>query len=284
MDLGGFSYGDFLAEYNRQAPSPHEVEDTRAPKREEKAPAAHPKDKRAKPRSRHKGRAIFLGLLLTLALLSGGVLVADFFLPQGVVGWVEGVFAHSSDHLYAVAHRAADLDEARNISQGVRAQGGGGFVAFDGSYYVLLSVYPTQEEAQEVAGKGGYLVYPLLTDSYSSSDFPLSIRSKVKDILSYPTEVYQDLYKLSVEVQEGTTTVAQAKIVVYNILSALTTHTQSFRNAASSSGDTVVVNYNASLLAVMAALDNLTNSKSEGAIWLADLRWTYILTLRVNRL
>ena len=284
MDQGGFSYGDFLREYNRQAVSRHEVEDTRATKQADGRAAAAPKEVRGKPRKKRRGRALAVWILLILALFSAAVLVADFFLPQGVVGWVEGVFAHSSDYLYAVAHRATDLDEARTISQGVRAQGGGGFIAFDGAYYVLLSVYPGKEQADGVALKGGYVVYPLCTDTYSATDFPLSMRGKVKDILSYPVELYQALYDLSVEVQEGKTTIDQAKVTVYNLRGALNARTESFRSAAASSSDTVVVNYHASLLAVLAALDNLTNSKAEGAVWLADLRWTYILALRVNRL
>ncbi len=281
-----FSYGDFLREYNRQVSPPHTVEDARA-KRDEPSPLPrepieqkHPRRKR----KRKKGKVLVAVLGLAVALLCGVALVADFYLPQGVVGWVESVGKVQANYLYAVAKIADDLDSARTTSAALRSQGAGGFVAFDGSYYVILSVYSTLSEAEGVAVKGNYVVYPLSTDGVEQNDFPISLRNKVKDILSYPTDVYRSLYQLSVALQEGTVTVPQAKTTAYNVWSALSSRTESFRSLSSASSDGVARNYLASLTAVLAALDNLAKSKQEGALYLADVRWTYTFVIRVNRI
>ena len=149
---------------------------------------------------------------------------------------------------------------------------------------MILSVYSTLSEAEGVAVKGNYVVYPLSTDGVEQNDFPISLRNKVKDILSYPTDVYRSLYQLSVALQEGTVTVPQAKTTAYNVWSALSSRTESFRSLSSASSDGVARNYLASLTAVLAALDNLAKSKQEGALYLADVRWTYTFVIRVNRI
>lgn len=279
MERNGLSYGDFLREYHAHGVVDHTVEDTRA---KPKVPQPKPRGNEKPPR--RVGKIVVVLLLVLMGAVSACLLIADFFLPQGIVGWVENVFAPTSTYLYAVATRADSIDEARTISGALRGQGAAGFVAFDGSYYVLLSVYPTKEQADAVAAKGGYVVYPLCVDQLSQTDFPLSIRGKVKDILSYPTDLYESLYQLSTGVQDGSITAPQAKITAYNLKAALEARTRSFRSAAVGNGETLVMNYNASLSAVLAALDNLANSKQEGAAFLADIRWTYILALRVNRL
>ena len=53
-------------------------------------------------------------------------------------------------------------------------------------------------------------------------------------------------------------------------------------DAAEHATDTATVNYRSGVLACLSGLDNLVHH--EDALFLADLRWTYIMVLRINRL
>ena len=254
----------------------HTVEDMRA---------RSTKSRRApKPRRHKKGRAVAMILCVLLIVASFLFLVADFFLPKGVAGYVTDVFSTPPRQVYALSCGTyATLGEARTAAEGVRAQAAAGFIAFDGAYQVLVAAYPTYDEAKRVADKSGYSLYPILAESLDPSLFPLSLRAKIKPTLDYPLELFNQLYELSAMVAEGATQ-SYAKNRVLALRDSLSALTEDFLSASADTTHSLALSYRATLLGVLAALQNLADTTLTDPLFLADLRWTAIMVLRVNRL
>jgi len=275
---GYYSYGDFLDGARQQ--EAHVVEDSRTPPKTDHAhrPVKAPK------RKRKRGARRVIGVVAVLVLaFCATLLAADFLLPNGVAGYVVETFAPTAPTVYAVSQGAYDtLSDARATSDMVRQRGGAGFVAYDGKYNVLVAAYPTQQEANAVAEKNGYSLYPIRTQGMSASDIAIAYRAKVKPLIDYHVDVYHKLYELSDQLAQEGTTEAYCKQRVAAIRQSLSNLAAPFLDAAKDSTDTATANYRSGVMATIASLDNLVNLDSD--VFLADLRWTYIMILRINRI
>lgn len=272
-----YTYGDFLAEMGDKAPTVHEVEDKRSP-RDRAQPAPQPKPQRPRKRWR-KGVAL---TCLMVMLLSFALLCADFLLPRGVAEYLVSAFSPEASAVYAVAGGSYDsLAEARTASDGARSRGGAGFILFDGKYHVLLSAYATREEAEKVSQKNGYTMLPILTDGMTAGDLPIVYRQKAKALEGYHVDVYAKLYDLSDQLAQGGTTVRYCRQRITAVREGLQSLADPFLEAAADATDAPTANYRSALLATLAALENLQNARDD-SLFLADLRWTYIMVLRVN--
>lgn len=224
-------------------------------------------------------------ICLVLALFCGMILAADYLTPNGIASYVVTTFAKEPACVYAVSAGSFDtLEQARVVSETMREMGGAGFVAFDGKYHVLLAAYPTKQEAQSVADKGGYTLFAVRTEGLQEKDFPLRIRSSVKGLIGYQTEVYRQLYDWSVQLSEGGTGVAYVKQRVQAIRQSLEQRAEPFLSAASGETESTICNYRSVVQGILGALENLENRTCSDNVFLAELRWTYLLVLRINRL
>lgn len=280
-----YSYRDFLDSYNADATEQHTVVDMRShPRSQGGAPVSAPAKPTKRPRAKRRARGVVIVVSLVILLFFAVLLALDFVMPNGIAVFVSEAFAPAGNYAYAVCYAAYDsLDEARRSADGVRVKGGAGFIAFDGQYKVLLSAYPTQEDAQSVADKHGYSVMPLRTDGLQADDFPLAVRGKVKSILSYHTDLYAKLYEWSDQLAQNGTNVDYCRQRIAALRDALQSNAQPFLDATQSMTDATCANYRSTLLGVIASLDNLVNH-TDDAHFLADMRWTYIMVLRTNRL
>jgi len=286
MDREYYTYADFRADLQpppsaAEGPT-HLVADMRTPRQSgDKRP---PKNRRMPRRKPHRTlRTVFVVLCLFVVLASLMLLLSDFLLPRGILGYVVETFAPAPNYVYAVSAGSFDtLTEARATSDGVRARGGAGFIAYDGHYRVLLSAYPDQSSAQSVAEKHGYTVYPMRTDGLEADDFPLAYRSAAKPLEHYHVDIYRQLYDVSDQLAQGGA-IAYARARVEAIREALRTKAESFLAATEYATDATTQNFRATIEAVLASLDNLI-TQSTDATFPTDLRWTYIMVLRINRI
>lgn len=285
-----YTYGDFREGLRQiqtgQAVIPHDVEDLRTPPH--KADEGRQRHERknthtGKTRGKHKrARSVIAVICVLLVVFCGLLLAADFLLPDGVAGYVMSAFSAEAPKVWAVCSGTYDaLNQARAAADGVRAGGGAGFIAYDGKYNVLVAAYPTLAQAQAVADKNGYALYPLLTQGMSNTDLPIAYRQKAKPLVEHHTAVYAKLYELSDQLAAGGTNVPYCKQRLSAMRDALATEAAPFLTAAENATDTETCNFRTGVLATLAALDNLQASTE--AVFLADLRWTYIMVLRVNR-
>lgn len=286
MEKDYTTYADFKAGLAEQRSAEHVVEDMRSRpqshKKESRTPAARPQRKPHRRRGALR-TAVFLVLVVVL-LFSLALLCADFLLPTGVTGYITETFAPAPAAVYAVSAGAFDaLGEARALSDNVRRKGGAGFIAYDGRYHVLLSAYHDRDQAQAVADKHGYTVYPILTEGMSTADFPLAYRAKVKPLVGYHVDLYRTLYDLSDGLAQKGTTVAYCRERVRAALTALQEKAEPFLSSAEKATDAATLNYRSGVLAAQAALNNLIDQSTD-ADFLTDLRWTYIMVLRINRI
>lgn len=285
MDRDYYTYADFRAGLrpNEQGAQPieHLVTDMRTPK---EAPKPHAPRRRA-PRRKHRAlRGVAMATCLLILGISAVLLMADFLLPRGVAAYVVETFAPPPQCVYAVSAGAYDdLTEARATSDGVRKRGGAGFIAYDGCYHVLLSAYPDQSEAEAVAEKNGFAVYAIRTEGVQAKDLPLAYRSAAEGVTDYHVDLYRELYALSAQLAQEGTTVPYCKSRVASIREGLYSRAQSFLDATAYATDALTQNYRAALLAALAGLDNLVNHSTDAG-FLTDLRWTYIMILRINRI
>ena len=293
-----YTYGDFLADIGQRAdsnePQPHQVTDMRSRdsgrggKRHDGRQTEGNGRRGAEHGGRGKGkrrkwRAAVAVTAVLLAALSALLLAADLLTPKGVTGYVMAVFSPEPQAVWGVCSGSFDtLGEARTASDGVRTAGGAGFVAYDGRYNVLLAAYPTQQEAQTVADKHGYTLYTLRTEGMEASDLPIAYRSAVKPLIGYHTALYAKLYEMSAQLAEGGTNVPYCKQRLVAIHDALQGEADAFLAAADSATDAATCNFRSALLATVAALEYL--QRSDEHLFLSDLRWTYIMVLRINRL
>lgn len=290
-----YYYGQFrqsLQEQERPADNApiiyHTVEDSRRPGRS--TPTAHASSPQNRPstptkrRARHGRRA--LTVLCVICLIGClAALIADFFLPNGVLGYLSQAFAPQPRYIYALSQGSYDTNaQAQVAAEGIQSQGGAGFILFDGHYHVLVCAYPTQEEAQAVADKTKYTLYPLLAQPVSAGDFPLAYRSKADGIVDYPLQLFDELYRLSSAVQAAGATMAYARNQIASLRQTLDDKTASFLSATADSRDAFTLGYRGNIMAILAAMDNLCDETiTPDGRFLADLRWTAILVIRLNR-
>jgi len=282
MDDRYYTYADFRAGLDSKETELHTVTDMRTPKRREDN-KPRPNERRPRRRRNRGVRGVAMALCVFVLCLSLLLLFADTLLPSGVAGYVVEAFAKEPQAVYAVSAGAYDtLAEARAVSDSVRARGGAGFVAFDGKYNVLLTAYESKTDAVAVADKNGYTIYPILTQGVGLNDFPLAYRAKVKPLIDYHLDVYRTLYDLSDQLAQKGTNVAYCRRRVQGVKEGLEEKAAPFLSATASATDSLTLNYRATLEATTAALDNLVTVSTE-AQFLGDLRWTYIMVLRINR-
>ena len=252
--------------------TPHVIEDTRHTKA---APV-----KRVKPRR----RPMLAATCVLVALACLVLLVADLLVPNGIADYVVTAFAKQPQCAYAVCLGQYDtLDAARAAATVSREMGGAGFVAYDGKYNVLLAAYVTQQEAQAVAEKGGYTLFPLYIDCLQEKDFPLAVRGKVKPLVDYPVQLFEQLCQWTTQLAQHGTTVAYVQQRLQAVRDALYQNAHEFLTATAQTTDATTLNYRSVLSGALAALDNLCAHSDGEALFLADLRWTAIMVLRANR-
>ena len=290
MDNDYYTYADFRAElapreHVESAPI-HQVTDMRTPPRSDtpKEPTKRPPKRRRKKRVGRGLRTAVVVVCLFAVLISVMLLFADFLLPRGVAGYVVETFSSAPDYIYAVSAGTYDtLSEARAASDVIRTRGGAGFIAYDGAYHVLLSAYPDLASAQSVADKNGYTIYPLITDGLEVKDFPLAYRNAVKSIVGYHLDIYRQLYAVSDQLAQNSATPTYCRARIEAIRDGLSTRTESFWAATAHATDATTQNYRAAITAALASLDNLVTHSTDDDL-LTDLRWTYIMVLRINRM
>lgn len=243
------------------------------------------KGKRLKSREEKKNSLSTLIIILLLCVITTMMAITykDY---QRFIARPQWLSVQSEKVYYAVEMaNFPDYDSAYVYSDALRKQGGGGFIIRDTAYRVLAAAYTDEEDANSVIKKlnsngNNARVYPLIVPKYNLSGYNSSARELILNSLNYYSMAYSSLYSISNSLDLKQITEADAlnqiELLKRN-LSDIKNNLDSGLNA--SSMDTKVIKIKAELVAAIAIVDNLTNSRLARPNLLCDIRYSYIMLI-----
>lgn len=260
-------YGEFKSRFksNEEHNGDYVIEDTRKRVIEEKQP---------KKMKLGFFKRLLVFLLVLIIIGCSALLACDFLLPQGLAT-VFQLFEKDVNYYYTLLWGSYDsLKEARTQADGLKLQGGAGYIFFDGKYRVFLSYYPTRTDAQAVAIKGDYEVYPIIKSTLSVSDIPISNRGTVREILGIEDEILNELYSISASLESGAESATQCADRISTLSSKITKKTELFFEEGITNGK--LLKLKSAINITQAVLKNISDDKIT-TTYLSDIRETAIL-------
>lgn len=191
-------YGEFKSRFKKESEpilGEYVIEDTR------KQESQHNKKPKRKISFFKK---FFIFVLVLVIIVCSALLACDFLLPDGL-NTVFALFEKEADYYYTLIWGSYDtLKEARTQADGLKLQGGAGYIYYDGKYRVFLSYYPDKVSADSVALKGNYELYPIVKSTIKITDTPLSQREEIRELIGIENEILAELYDVAAQLENGT--------------------------------------------------------------------------------
>lgn len=159
-------------------------------------------DKSRPPRK--KSRMLGVLLLLTTAVAAGIVVYCVLF---------KSTFTVKGRTFYAVITTVTETEaEAVAASDNVRKAGGSGYIVNDGTYRIVAAVYADSKAAETVAGRmNGASVLTLDVKKMKFKGDDRAANARLAETVYYAyTELFDDLYALSIELDEKRTSESAA--------------------------------------------------------------------------
>lgn len=260
-------YGEFKSRFKNESDpilGDYIIEDTR------KNIIEHKKEDRKKL-GFFKKLLVFVLILIILACSS--LLACDFLLPNGL-NTVFALFEKDADYYYTLIWGTYDtLKEARTQADGLKLQGGAGYIYYDGAYRVFLSYYPDKTSAESVAKKGNYELYPIVKSTLKTSDIPMSQRDGVKSLLGIEDEILNELYEIAALLENGTSSTECANRIT-TLKKRIENDSQKFID--SNTVNAKMIKLRQALKITLSSLDNLSLEKIT-TTYRSDIRETAIL-------
>ena len=182
-----------------------------------------------------------------------------------------------------------NMDSARLYANGIRKLGGAGYVLFDDGYRVLVEVYESHDDAENIAkrlrleGENARL-YLFEVDNIDVSLFSDSTRHEVVSAIEFNDRVYTSLYAIGVELAEGKIDENSAKMRIKGLYDE--THNvlvEMSANVDRADKNMNVIKVKAELTSVRSMLDNLTKDIVQRPNLIADIRYTSCLIVNSYR-
>lgn len=260
-------YGEFKSRFKNDEEHnvDYVIEDTRKRVIDEKQP---------KQRKLSFFKWLIVFILVLIIICCSALLACDFLLPQGLNSVLQ-LFDKEVSYYYTLLWGSYDsLKEARTQADGLKLQGGAGYIFYDGKYRVFLSYYPTKKDAQKVADKGDYDVYPIIKSTLSITDVPISNRETVRDILGIEDEILNELYSISASLENGAESATQCADKITALSARITKKTQLFFEEDITNGK--LLKLKSAIDITKAVLKNISDDKIT-TTYLSDIREATIL-------
>ncbi|MBQ9370308.1 MAG: hypothetical protein IJU10_04450 [Clostridia bacterium] len=252
----------------------HAVEDVRTPR--EMRLQEHSK-REGNAGGKGRKRAIVLCLILFLFALT--VFLADV-LKGGSISSYVALFGGKSEKrttYYAVyATHSTDAGISYKNAAAIQAEGGAGYVMKCGEeYYVMVSAYPSEAEANSVVEKHrNYGITEIKIYDFSAERHPtLASAESGKDLYK---KAYEALYGAANEMASGLYGASELKKKLSPTREEIAAYEESFRGAVSGSEDAVAIEYKVQLKEMLAAFDNLLSHDKD---LVAEARYYSVMIL-----
>ncbi len=220
------------------------------------------------------GFLFFLCLLMIMVVITFNVadIVSSLIINKGSIFYNNTYYVPSQTYYALSVASFNDKAKAINFAQDIKVKGGAGYVKESGDYYVLLSMYKSQFDAQNVKAKLESeemkvqilnINIPKLTFKFSESE---------KDAYKLSNEFlscYDFLYDLSIKYDSGTIPYKDA-INEINVKVSSLSYTQ---DIIATSKEVLSLKEKATTL--INKLKNLSIVTSEGYIFNSEIKNTY---------
>ena len=243
-------------------------------------------------RKKRTGKSSFAIALISVIICFGLVVViADAMSGGYIIDKAVGIFSgtSSSETYYAV--EIASFDEpnaARLISNEVRAGGAGGYVVNDGLYRVIAEVYPNKSDALSVSAKlnlNGYVtsIYEIRVGEVNYSVFPTSTRTPTRDVLKYADLMYDSLFEIAANIDDGKYDFNAAKGAVKELGDRVRNMLIDYdANADGDLENENVHKVRMQISAVVGALDNISTESTSARDMASDVRYINCMILNTH--
>ncbi|NCA67139.1 MAG: hypothetical protein EOM87_03640 [Clostridia bacterium] len=234
---------------------------------------------------RSKGKSFVLTVCVLVMCVSILFLSVDFFSSKGIVGELKSVFTFTNDdcvNYYAVNMGTFNtLTEARQLSEAIRVKGAAGYITHSGAYNVLAACYISYNDAKAIADSNAATVFTIRVFKKSRKDFPAKLRDSFDNTVGYEKSVYDTLYSLSNQLDEGDITENECIQSIVELKGRIKAKTDGFMEQSAANSDNFTLEYRVKIIACLAALDNLTNTVLLRPNLLSDVRYTYLMVLNM---
>lgn len=237
------------------------------------------------PRAKKRGKGIIITLCALIMCVSVLMLSIDYFSAKGIVGELKSVFSFAKEecsNYYAVSMgRVETLAEARQLSEAIRQRGAAGYITNDGAYNVLAACYTSYDDAKSIADLNGAETFIIRVFPKNKKQLPTKLRQSYESASGYELTVYETLYPLSNKLDEKKITENDCIQAIVELLGRIKAKTDSFMEQSEGISDAYTAEIRVSIIACIAALDNLTNSQLLRPNLLCDMRYTYLMILNM---
>lgn len=258
-------YGEFKSRFKKESeelPINYEIEDLR-------------RKVELKPKSKKTGffKKAFIFLMVIVIILCSTLLACDFLLPDGISTLIS-LFEKDAQYYYTLIWGSYDsLETAKVQADGLKLQGGAGYIYYDGKYNVFLSYYPDKASAETVAIKGNYSIYPILKSTFKATDASLSTKDYVKELIGIEEEVLNELYSISASLEDGTS-VTDCANNIEKLSTSLENKCKSLFTLDTTNAKTI--KFRQALKLTLSVLNNLSKDRIT-TTYLSDIREATIL-------
>jgi hypothetical protein len=237
------------------------------------------------PHKKRRGKGIIITLCALIMCVSILMLSVDYFSAKGIVGELKSVFSFAKEecaNYYAINMGHFDtLTEARQLSDAIRSRGAAGYITNDGAYNVLASCYVNYDDAKGIADINDAEVFTIRVFPKNKKELPSKLRDGYITAAGYEKTVYDTLYSLSNRLDEEEITEADCIQPIVELKGRIKAKTDVFMELSEGYTDAYTTEIRVSIIACIAALDNLTNSALIRPNLLCDIRYTYLMVLNM---
>ncbi len=226
-----------------------------------------------------------IAIMIIIMCFSFTIMLADIFGSGDIFGGLNAVFASSESVITYYAVEAGSYStsvEARNSGLQYMHAGAGGYVIKDGTYRVILVVYDNIEDAEAV-------VEGLISDGVSATIYEIKgakiryneygdIGKPMETVINYLSTIYGTLYNISTLLDEGEISELEVRVRIAQVIEELSRVSDEFENMVlDHTEDETVIKVRMEIIADLAILENLLDTKIERVSLLSDIRYSLIM-------
>ena len=242
-----------------------------------------------------KSGKIFSGVMVLLCFALC-VTLADLFSSAITAGNFSSIFSTTnkiaSYDIYAISmFQTSILSSAEENCESLKTQNGAGYIwSENGVYYVLVSAYEKQNDAELVRDN-------LNSQAHSSTLLKISIpeialtsnlttqeKNSLSTSLAIFKETYKSLYDISISLDTSVKTEAECKLALNDILSKISKAKTSFDNTFSNKLTNSLLNLKLKLTSLEDIVKELIDCTSTTSIPFASkIKYNYISVIKLNK-